>query len=84
VTIEQLLEQALGVLRSQRSPLTARFQLQVWLSPIEKFVYDVVPPMEGLLRSAYDAFQNEQWDFDEDFTEAYEKELTLARAIVGE
>jgi hypothetical protein len=82
MTIEQLLEQAIGLLHARHFPLKARFQSGVWLSPTEKFAYDMIPPVESFLRAAYTAFHTEQWDFDEDFELEYSKELTLARAIV--
>lgn len=82
MNIEQTLEQAIDLLHTRHYPLKARFQAGVWLSPLEKFAYDMIPPVETFLRSAYTAFHTEHWDFDDDFEALYEKELTLARAIV--
>jgi len=82
MSIEQLLEQAIDLLHTRHYPLKLRFQQGVWLSPTEKFAYDMIPPVEAFLRSAYAAFHNEHWDFDDDFELLYKKEMTLARAIV--
>lgn len=82
MNLEHLLEHAIDLLHTRHFPLKVRYQSGVWLSPTEMFAYDMIPPVESFLRHAYAAFHNEHWDFDEDFELLYEKELTLARAIV--
>ena len=80
--IDHTLESALNALRKRYHSLYYREKEGVWLSPLERFTYDITPVLEAFLKNAYDAFHNEPWTNDHEFRKSYAKELKLARRIV--
>ena len=80
--IDYVLETALNALRKRYHSLNYRNNGGVWLSPLERFTYDIIPVLEAFLKNAYDAFHNEPWTTDVEFRKSYINELKLARKIV--